>query len=102
MNVLVTGATGAVGPCVVQAFCEAGHAVRTLSLDRPHSRRQRTDDRRRTTEDGLEKRDGRRRMADDGRQMTDRRRRKTDDGRQKTDGRGQTDGPMMLKPVLAM
>ena len=36
MNVLVTGASGAVGPCVVQALCKAGHAVRTFSLDRPH------------------------------------------------------------------
>ena len=36
-TVLVTGATGAVGPCVVQALCEAGHTVRTFSLDRPLS-----------------------------------------------------------------
>ncbi|MCG2679944.1 MAG: NAD-dependent epimerase/dehydratase family protein [Kiritimatiellae bacterium] len=35
MLILVTGATGAVGPCVVQALCKAGHAVRTFSLDRP-------------------------------------------------------------------
>lgn len=34
-TVLITGATGAVGPCVVQALCEAGHAVRTLSLEPP-------------------------------------------------------------------
>jgi UDP-glucose 4-epimerase len=34
-NVLVTGATGAVGPRVVQALCEAGYRVRTLSLDNP-------------------------------------------------------------------
>jgi len=34
MNVLVTGATGAVGPSVVQALCEAGYTVRTFSLDR--------------------------------------------------------------------
>ena len=33
--ILVTGATGAVGPCVVQALCEAGHTVRTLSMDKP-------------------------------------------------------------------
>lgn len=33
--VLVTGATGAVGPCVVQALCAAGHTVRTLSMDKP-------------------------------------------------------------------
>lgn len=32
MNVLVTGATGALGPRVVQALCEAGHRVRTFSL----------------------------------------------------------------------
>ena len=39
MNILVTGATGAVGPCVVQALCKAGHghAIRTFSLDRPLS-----------------------------------------------------------------
>ena len=35
MNILVTGATGAVGPCVVQALCKSGHIVRTFSLDRP-------------------------------------------------------------------
>ena len=33
--VLVTGATGAVGPRVVEALLEAGHRVRTLSLDAP-------------------------------------------------------------------
>ena len=33
--VLVTGATGAVGPRVVSALHEAGHRVRTLSLDAP-------------------------------------------------------------------
>ncbi|NLA41657.1 MAG: NAD-dependent epimerase/dehydratase family protein [Smithella sp.] len=33
--VLVTGATGAVGPRVVAALLEAGHRVRTLSLDAP-------------------------------------------------------------------
>ena len=39
MNVLVTGATGAVGPCIGQALREAGYNVRTFSLDRqrPHS-----------------------------------------------------------------
>lgn len=36
MMILVTGATGSVGPCVVQALCEAGHTVRTFSLDSPH------------------------------------------------------------------
>jgi len=35
MNILVTGATGAVGPGVVQALRKVGHAVRTFSLDRP-------------------------------------------------------------------
>jgi nucleoside-diphosphate-sugar epimerase len=34
-SVLVTGATGAVGPRVVQALCEVGYGVRTLSLDEP-------------------------------------------------------------------
>jgi nucleoside-diphosphate-sugar epimerase len=34
-RVLLTGATGAVGPRVVQAFLEAGCAVRTLALDPP-------------------------------------------------------------------
>lgn len=33
--ILVTGATGAVGPQVVSALREAGHPVRTLSLDPP-------------------------------------------------------------------
>ncbi len=32
--ILVTGATGAVGPCVVRALCEADHVVRTFALDR--------------------------------------------------------------------
>jgi len=32
-TVLVTGATGAVGPCVVDALCSAGHQVRSFSLD---------------------------------------------------------------------
>ncbi len=61
MNVLVTGATGAVGPSVVQAFRAAGHAVRTLSLDGPPNgppcakplrwgRRQTTDGRRQSGE----------------------------------------------------
>ncbi len=34
MNVLVTGATGAVGPSV-HALHDAGHRIRTLSLDQP-------------------------------------------------------------------
>ncbi len=34
-RVLVTGATGAVGPSVVEALLAAGHAVRTLSADPP-------------------------------------------------------------------
>lgn len=33
--VLITGATGAVGPLVVGAFADAGYSVRTLSLDSP-------------------------------------------------------------------
>jgi nucleoside-diphosphate-sugar epimerase len=33
--VLVTGATGAVGPLVVEAFRAAGYSVRTLSIDPP-------------------------------------------------------------------
>lgn len=33
MNILVTGATGAVGPCVVDALCSAGHQVCSFSLD---------------------------------------------------------------------
>jgi UDP-glucose 4-epimerase len=35
MRVLVTGATGALGPRVVEALHQAGYAVRTLSLDTP-------------------------------------------------------------------
>jgi nucleoside-diphosphate-sugar epimerase len=34
-SVLVTGATGAVGPLVVEAFRVAGYSVRTLSIDPP-------------------------------------------------------------------
>jgi nucleoside-diphosphate-sugar epimerase len=33
--ILVTGATGAVGPVVMRAVHDAGYAVRTLSLDSP-------------------------------------------------------------------
>ena len=33
--VLVTGATGAIGPLVVEAFRTAGYSVRTLSIDSP-------------------------------------------------------------------
>ena len=33
MNILVTGATGAVGPRVVDALCSAGHRVRSFALD---------------------------------------------------------------------
>ncbi|MEN6623011.1 MAG: NAD-dependent epimerase/dehydratase family protein [Smithella sp.] len=36
--VLITGATGAVGPLVVTAFSNAGYLVRTFSLDRPRDR----------------------------------------------------------------
>ena len=35
MTVLVTGATGAVGPSVMQALFEVGATVRTFSLDKP-------------------------------------------------------------------
>jgi len=35
MNILVTGATGAVGPRVVHVLSAAGYRVRTLSLDQP-------------------------------------------------------------------
>jgi UDP-glucose 4-epimerase len=35
MTVLVTGATGSIGPRLVHTFCKAGHTVRTFSLDRP-------------------------------------------------------------------
>ena len=34
-KILVTGATGAVGPLVVKAFHDAGYSIRTLSLDPP-------------------------------------------------------------------
>lgn len=33
--VLITGATGAVGPLVVKAFLEEGYSIRTLSIDPP-------------------------------------------------------------------
>jgi len=32
-NILITGATGAVGPVVVKAFHDAGYSIRTLSMD---------------------------------------------------------------------
>ena len=35
MKVLITGATGAVGPIVVKEACAAGYVIRTLSLDPP-------------------------------------------------------------------
>ena len=35
-TVLVAGATGAVGPCVVQALCKAGHTVRTKESGSNH------------------------------------------------------------------
>lgn len=38
MNVLVTGATGSVGPAIVSALHRAGHRVRTLSLGGPPAR----------------------------------------------------------------
>jgi UDP-glucose 4-epimerase len=34
-RILITGATGAVGPVVVNAFSAAGYSIRTLSLDPP-------------------------------------------------------------------
>lgn len=34
-KILITGATGAVGPLVVNAFHAAGHSIRTLSIDPP-------------------------------------------------------------------
>jgi nucleoside-diphosphate-sugar epimerase len=34
-NVLITGATGALGPCVVEAFHREGFHIRTFSLDAP-------------------------------------------------------------------
>jgi len=36
-TVLVTGATGAIGPRVVHALCVAGYLVRTFSLDTPEA-----------------------------------------------------------------
>jgi len=35
MNILVTGATGAIGPRVVSAMCDAGYRVRAFSIDEP-------------------------------------------------------------------
>jgi nucleoside-diphosphate-sugar epimerase len=35
MHILITGATGAVGPVVVKAFHAGGHHIRTLSIDPP-------------------------------------------------------------------
>jgi nucleoside-diphosphate-sugar epimerase len=37
MITLITGATGVVGPLVVEAFLAAGHRIRTLSLDPPQA-----------------------------------------------------------------
>jgi len=34
-RILVTGATGAVGPLVVKALHDAGYSIRTLSIDPP-------------------------------------------------------------------
>ena len=34
-NILITGATGAVGPLVVKAFHAGGYSIRTLSIDPP-------------------------------------------------------------------
>ena len=33
--ILLTGATGAVGPLVVKAFHDAGYSIRTLSIEPP-------------------------------------------------------------------
>lgn len=33
MRILITGASGAIGPRVVDALCSAGHQARSLSLD---------------------------------------------------------------------
>jgi nucleoside-diphosphate-sugar epimerase len=35
LRILITGATGAVGPLIVKAFHAAGYSIRTLSLDPP-------------------------------------------------------------------
>lgn len=35
MTVLVTGATGAIGPCVVHALYQAGYRIRSFSVDAP-------------------------------------------------------------------
>ena len=35
--VLITGATGAIGPRVVHALYQAGHRIRTFSVDAPAS-----------------------------------------------------------------
>jgi len=37
MNILVTGATGAIGPSVLNALLEAGHRVRAFSLEAPET-----------------------------------------------------------------
>lgn len=79
MNVLVTGATGAVGPCIVQALCKAVHAVRTFSLDRPQSGCQTTDGGRRTREEGQQPEDGGRTLLRQG--ATEGRRQRTGDDR---------------------
>ena len=80
MRMLVTGASGAVGPRVVDALCEAGHTVRTFSMDRLHDGRQTTDDERQTTDDRRQTTDDGRQMTDDGRQTTHDERQTTDDG----------------------
>ena len=36
-SVLITGATGAIGPCVVHALYQAGCQIRTFSVDAPAS-----------------------------------------------------------------
>lgn len=58
-TVLVTGATGAVGPCVLQALCKAGHAISArfrwigrLADNRPRFARRATRGRRQTINNG--------------------------------------------------
>jgi UDP-glucose 4-epimerase len=38
MRVLITGATGSLGPSLVRKFCERGYQIRTFSLDSSHKK----------------------------------------------------------------